>query len=47
MPADLAQALRTLAGRTKRTLTAEILVALEEHLARNGVWPPPAHQSAE
>jgi hypothetical protein len=42
MPADLAAALRTLAGRTKRTLTAEILVALEEHLAKNGVWPPAA-----
>lgn len=39
------QALRALAKKSKRTLTAELLLALEEYFERNaaalgGLWPP-------
>jgi hypothetical protein len=35
------RALRTLAERTReRTVSIEILIAIEKHLADNGLWPP-------
>src|SRR5262245_15205119 len=40
LPADLVDLMRTLAARERRTLTAQISLALEEHLARHNLWPP-------
>lgn len=38
----LVESLERLAARNGRTLREETLVAIEEHLARNGLWPPTA-----
>jgi hypothetical protein len=39
---DHYRALQTLADRTRgRTMSVEILIAIENHLAANGLWPPP------
>jgi len=45
LPADILAALDTLAKRNRRTKTAELLIALEEHLRASGVWPDPAADS--
>jgi hypothetical protein len=39
--------LRKLRARTRRPMTAEIQIALEEHLAKEGLWPPEAEEEAE
>jgi hypothetical protein len=39
-PAHL-DALREAKDRTHRTVSSEILVAIEAHLAALGLWPPP------
>ncbi len=42
---DLRVALELAIKRTRRTLTAEVEVALEEHLKTMGLWPlPPGGQ---
>lgn len=40
LPDDLMVAFRQLAGDNRRTLTAEVAIALENHLKANGLWPP-------
>jgi len=42
VPPELKAAIRELAGRNKRKLTAEVTLALENHVADAGLWPPPA-----
>jgi hypothetical protein len=32
--------LQQLCAQTRRTMTTEIEIALEEHLAKSGLWPP-------
>ncbi len=32
--------LHQLCAQTRRTMTTEIQIALEEHLAKSGLWPP-------
>jgi len=39
---ELRDALDELLGQTRRSLTAEVSIALEEHLKKNGLWPRPA-----
>jgi hypothetical protein len=41
VPAGLKKALVRLAGRNRRKITGELLIALTAHLRANGVWPPP------
>jgi hypothetical protein len=38
---ELRDALDELLGQTRRSLTAEVSIALEEHLKKAGLWPPP------
>ncbi len=40
--ARIRDALDALTEKTRRSLTAEIEIALEEHLRKEGLWPPPA-----
>lgn len=37
---ELGAAFDELVRRTRRTVTAELTIALEEYLSRNGLWPP-------
>jgi hypothetical protein len=37
----LKRQLEELARRTRRSESKEMVIAIEEHLARNGLWPPP------
>lgn len=41
LPPAYHQALEQLAKKNRRTLTAEAMIALEEHFSKNGAWPPP------
>ena len=41
---ELRDALDTLVGRSRRSLTAEVSLALEEYLTQEGLWPPPPEQ---
>lgn len=40
LPADLRQALDQCAQGNRRTLTAEVMLAVEAHLKAAGLWPP-------
>lgn len=37
---ELHRALEQLAAKTRRTRNAELVLALEAHLAASGLWPP-------
>lgn len=37
---NLVNLVRELSRRNRRTLTAEVSIALENHLAAAGLWPP-------
>jgi hypothetical protein len=37
---EILDALRTLAQQNRRTMTAELILALETHLAKAKLWPP-------
>lgn len=39
--AELGLAFERLLAKTRRFKTAEVELMVEEHLARNGLWPPP------
>jgi predicted DNA-binding protein len=39
IPAELRDALDALSEKTRRHLTSEVVIALENHLAANGLWP--------
>jgi hypothetical protein len=41
---SLRNALDALADRTRRSVTPELAMALEEHLKEAGLWPPPASE---
>ena len=41
LPEDLLDAFEQLAERTRRTVTAELEIAMEEHAKKNRVWSPP------
>ena len=41
IPTELRDAIDQAMDRTRRTLTAEVSVALETHLETMGLWPPP------
>ncbi len=43
----LVEQLKELAERNRRTATMEVTIALECHLAKAGLWPPPSEQSPE
>jgi hypothetical protein len=43
----LRHAMDELVSRTRRSLTVEISMALEAHLAQAGLWPPPAEQAGK
>lgn len=38
---DVVRLMREIARRNRRPLTTEVTIALEEYLAKNGLWPPP------
>jgi len=38
---ELHAALEKLTAQTRRTKNVELVLALEEHLRRAGLWPPP------
>ena len=38
----LMQQVKELAERNRRTATMEVTIALEEHLQKAGLWPPPS-----
>jgi hypothetical protein len=40
LPADLESALRESAASNRRTLTAEMVLAIEAYLQAAGLWPP-------
>jgi predicted transcriptional regulator len=40
-PDDLIARIEALAERNRRPTTTEIEIALEDHLRRNKLWPPP------
>jgi predicted transcriptional regulator len=40
-PDDLIARVEALAERNRRPVTTEIEIALEEHLKRHKLWPPP------
>jgi predicted transcriptional regulator len=40
LPEDLLDQLDKLTEKTRRTATAELEIALEAHLAAEGLWPP-------
>src|SRR4051794_35774659 len=40
LDAALRDAIDLLLTRTRRTLTTEVSIALEEHLKKAGLWPP-------
>jgi hypothetical protein len=42
IPPDLRAAMDRLAGENRRSLTSEVMIALENHLKAVGQWPPPA-----
>lgn len=42
---DLTELVRELARKNRRTFTAEISIALENHLSQAGMWPPPEKKS--
>jgi hypothetical protein len=42
---ELRDALDELLGQTRRSLTAEVSIALEEHLKKHGLWPRPPRPS--
>jgi hypothetical protein len=42
---DLAAAFRTLMKQTRRRVSAEVILALEKHLADHGLWQRPADPS--
>jgi hypothetical protein len=37
----LVDLVRALAKKNRRPLTTEVTIALEEYLAKHGLWPPP------
>jgi hypothetical protein len=39
-PSSIIDLMRELASANRRTLTTQITIALEEHLAKHGKWPP-------
>jgi hypothetical protein len=39
--------LRKLKMITRRPMTSDVQIALEEYLAKNGLWPPRADEEAE
>jgi hypothetical protein len=41
IPPALRAALDKLTERTRRTITAEVEIALEFHCGKEGLWPPP------
>ncbi len=43
---ELRAALDTLLAQTRRSLTAEMNIALEKHLKEAGLWPPPSPEDA-
>jgi hypothetical protein len=45
VPPELRAAIVALAARTRRTLTTEVVIALENHAKKNGLWPPDAAES--
>lgn len=40
IPPELRQAIDDCADANRRKLTQEVVIALEEHLKRQGLWPP-------
>ena len=40
LPEVFRSQLQLLCAQTRRTMTTEIQIALEEHLAKSGLWPP-------
>ena len=42
---DLRAAVDRLLEQTRRSLTAEVSIALEKHLKEHGLWPPPTKDS--
>ena len=40
IPDDLREALDLLLKKTRRMLTTEVIIALENRLAAEGLWPP-------
>lgn len=40
LPEVYRQQLQTLRARTRRTMTAEVQLALEAYLGKEGLWPP-------
>lgn len=46
-PDDLIESFKELASRNRRTITAEILIAMEEHMRASGLWPPKPKEEDE
>jgi hypothetical protein len=42
LEADVRDALDALLVQTRRSLTSEVSIALENHLKAAGLWPPPS-----
>lgn len=42
IPAELRDAVDASANRNRRSLTTEVIIALEKYLSSEGLWPPPS-----
>ena len=47
LPRGLREALDVLLVRTRRSLTTEVVIALEKHLEEAGLWPPAGGKEGE
>lgn len=46
LESELRDALDALLAKSRRSLTAEVSIALEEYLTRQGLWPPASSPSS-